>query len=229
MKILKIIVFFLLVYCFPIIGEAYDLERNVQTNQYWSFKFKNVRYGLSDYNKAVIVQYDGHPRVKLLRPGDLLVYCQRLNSSDNRIYQVMLHITGDAIDGSLINPNTFEEECLYYVNQYRQSSGLKPLRLSKELSYAASIRAREIVSVFNHQRPNGADCFSVLPMGSYRYVGENIASNFATSKKVVDGWMDSPGHRANILDPRFEEMGIAVYINPMLEYNTYWAQMFGTK
>ncbi len=221
---MKIIRFFLLVFFligFHIIGEAYDFERNVQTNQYWSFKFENVRYGLSDHNKAVIVQYDGHPMVKLLRPGDLLVYCQRLNGSDNRIYQVMLHITGDAIDGSLINPNTFEEECLYYVNQYRQSAGLKPLKLSKELSYAASIRAREIVRVFDHKRPNGTDCFSVLSQGQYRYAGENIACNYSTAEKVVVGWMDSPGHRANILDPRFEEMGIAVYINPMLEYNTY--------
>lgn len=228
MKILKILLLTILIYSFPIISQAYDLEENVSTNHYWGFdKNQEMRYGLSDYNKAVVVKSNGRDMIKLLRPGDLVVYCQKLNG-DNHIYQVLLHISGIAIDGSLINPS-FEQECLEYVNQYRYDAGLKPLRLSQELSYAADIRTREIVTVFEHKRPDGADCFTVLPTGKYYCAGENIAYNYGTTKSVVQAWMESPTHRANILNPRFEEMGVAVYCNPQLEYNTYWVQIFGTK
>lgn len=231
MKILKIlfITFFVYIVAFINIGQAYDFEENVSTNHYWGFsQNESIRYGLSNYNKAIIVKHNGHDVVKLLQPGELIVYCQRINK-DTQIYQVLLHISGNAIDGSLINPATFEEECLNYVNQYRENAGLNPLQLSSELSYAASIRTKEITAVFDHKRPNGTDCFTILPKGEYSYLGENIACNYPTSAAVVQGWMDSPGHRANILDPKFQEMGIAVYCNPQLEYNTYWVQIFGTK
>lgn len=228
---LQIIFLTIFIYALTIIntGQAYDLEENVSTNHYWGLnQNENMRYSLSDYNKAIVVKHNGRDVVKLLQPGDLIVYCQKLNGN-SRIYQIMLHISGAAIDGSLIDSATFEEECLNFVNQYRENAGLSPLRLSSELSYAASIRTKEITAVFEHKRPNGTDCFTVLPRGEYSYVGENIACNYGTPSAVIQGWIDSPAHRANILDPNFTEMGIAVYCNPQLEYNTYWVQFFGKK
>ena len=122
-------------------------------------------------------------------------------------------------------PNNFAKEVLELVNYERAKEHLKPLKLSKSMSHYAQIRAKEITKKFSHTRPSGYSCFTVIPK-PYKTVGENIAAGQRSSKEVVQAWMDSPGHRANILNPKFRELGMGYLYLPDSHYKHYWVQLF---
>ncbi|MBQ8927677.1 MAG: hypothetical protein IJ055_05305 [Oscillospiraceae bacterium] len=111
------------------------------------------------------------------------------------------------------------------VNAERARQGLPALREEAVLDRAAEQRAQEIVQQFSHTRPDGSSCFTVLEEYGvlYRSAGENIAYGYTSPESVMDGWMNSPGHRANILSGQYDSIGIGVF-----EYGgtTYWTQVF---
>ena len=88
-----------------------------------------------------------------------------------------------------------------------------------------NIRANEIKTSFAHSRPNGKSYSSVINI-THRYSGENIAAGQTNTKQVFDAWMNSPGHRANILSPNYTQMGISLEIDSSARYKYYWAQLF---
>ena len=121
----------------------------------------------------------------------------------------------------------YANEVIALVNQQRAAYGLGPVTATYELSSAAQARAVETVTLFSHTRPNGSSCFSSFPTYgvSYRCAGENIAAGQDTPAEVVNAWMNSPGHRANILNGSFNHMGVGCY-NANTIYGIYWTQMF---
>ena len=108
------------------------------------------------------------------------------------------------------------------VNQKRSAAGLGSLTWSDKLTSAAMVRAQEIVSSFSHNRPNGSAWYTVDSSVMY---GENLAKLYYTGDSVVDAWMASPTHAANIMDGGFKTVGIAVYQAD--NGNWFWAQEFG--
>ena len=121
--------------------------------------------------------------------------------------------------------DAYPEEVLQLVNNERAKVGARPLRLNDELMAGAKIRAEEITRHFSHDRPDGKSCFTVL-RNRNRTLGENIAAGNATPEAVVDQWMHAPGHRANILNKDFKELGVGYYYKKGSEYGHYWIQMF---
>lgn len=123
--------------------------------------------------------------------------------------------------------SSYEEEVLKLVNKERAKAGAEPLKLDMSLCRVAAIRAKEITTVFDHTRPNGSSCFSALHENniSFGAAGENIAAGQATPKEVVAAWMDSQGHRENILSEKFHKLGVG-YVKTGSEYKHYWVQMF---
>ena len=119
----------------------------------------------------------------------------------------------------------YEAEVLKLVNAERASYGLSPLVQDKGAAEVAHLRAKEIVQSFSHTRPNGSSCFTAAKeLGiSYRSAGENIAYGYPTPQKVVEGWMNSEGHRKNILSSSFSRIGIGCYQNNGI---LYWTQFF---
>lgn len=111
------------------------------------------------------------------------------------------------------------------VNEARTQAGLSPVTLVAELSKAAQVRAEETTKSFSHTRPDGRDCFTILEeMGvTCQYAGENIAMGQRTAQEVMEAWMDSPGHRENILDPSFGRLGVACVERGG---SLYWVQLF---
>lgn len=111
------------------------------------------------------------------------------------------------------------------INEERQKVGLNSLSLSGELNSAALIRAKETTVSFSHTRPDGTSCFTVLSENNITYsaCGENIAMGQKTPAEVMEDWMNSQGHKDNILNSSFTNVGIGVY-----EKNgtLYWVQMF---
>lgn len=108
------------------------------------------------------------------------------------------------------------------VNQYRTAAGLPGLEWSEPLKDAALVRAKELVDLFSHDRPNGSPWYTV---NSNIQFGENLAKLYYTSDSVVTAWMNSPTHAANIMDAGFRTVGIAIYQSE--NGNWYWAQEFG--
>ena len=133
--------------------------------------------------------------------------------------------SGNVYASSNKGVEAFPEEVLQLVNKERAKVGARPLRLNDELLAGAKIRAEEITRHMSHDRPDGSSCFTVL-RNRNRTLGENIAAGNATPEAVVDQWMHSPGHRANILNKDFKELGVGYYYKENSTYKHYWIQMF---
>ena len=120
------------------------------------------------------------------------------------------------------------QEVLALVNQQRRANGVGELQLDPTLTQAANIRAKELVTKFSHTRPDGSSCFTVLNQVGYRYgmVGENIAAGYTNASAVMTGWMNSTGHRKNILNSEYKRIGIGYYYDPNSEYGYHWVQLF---
>ena len=119
-------------------------------------------------------------------------------------------------------PGQLEHTVLCLVNRERAARGLGRLRSNDKLDRAARGHSRHMVRAkfFAHDSPSGASVMQRVKRRGYRsaaglMVGENIAwgsGSYATPAEIVDGWMNSPGHRANILHRAFEEIGVGVAI-----------------
>lgn len=126
----------------------------------------------------------------------------------------------------------YQREVLRLVNIERQKAGVAPLTMDNTaLTAAAMKRAEELEKLFEHTRPDGSDCFTVLkeykvPFPSARSycAGENIAYGQRTPAEVVNAWMNSPGHRANILKDRFSQIGVGYFRDQQGRAN--WVQLF---
>ena len=126
-------------------------------------------------------------------------------------------------------PQDLAAEVVRLVNEERAKAGLSALGTYDSLTRAAETRAPEIVTLFSHDRPDGRSCFTALDetgasKNAYTY-GENIAAGNATAAATVEQWMNSPGHRANILNKDFTHIGVG-YANSSSGYGHYWVQMF---
>ena len=120
--------------------------------------------------------------------------------------------------------STLGAQIVAFCNEYRVAEGLEPLVEDPELDALAQIRAEEIVVYFEHERPDGSDCFTVMKDYKCTLCGENIAAGQGNPKEVVDAWMNSEGHRANIMNKDFKKIGIGYSVGG--EFGAYWAQLF---
>lgn len=121
---------------------------------------------------------------------------------------------------------TYSEQVVKLVNKERAREGLKALTIKEDVTAAAQVRAKEIVTTFSHSRPDGRSCFTALKEQgvSYRGAGENIAWGQKSPEAVVKGWMNSEGHKANILNEKFTSIGVGYYQDS--NGRNYWTQFF---
>ena len=100
------------------------------------------------------------------------------------------------------------------MNAYRAEAGMGPLRIDGKLTKAAEARMQEMIDGewWSHDAPDGTSPFVWLTANDYNYVAaaENLAAGFETARLLVQSWIESPGHRANILNPMYADCGIAV-------------------
>lgn len=119
----------------------------------------------------------------------------------------------------------YATQILDKVNEERAAAGLPALTLSSTLSAAAQQRAVEVQTVFDHVRPDGSSCFTVFgEYGlNYSWAGENIAWGQTSVDSVMSDWMNSEGHKANILGANFTQLGVGVY---EVNGRKSWVQLF---
>lgn len=119
----------------------------------------------------------------------------------------------------------FTKEVLDIVNKERAKVGVEPLKMDTKLFETAQQRVAEIAVLYSHTRPNLTDCFSIFPSEGQNK-GENIAAGMyanETPEQVMESWMESPGHKGNILDENFKYIGIGCFYHDM---KYYWVQCF---
>ena len=169
-------------------------------------------------------------RAKLLHPSGLaliiglfVIFQLTINQLTNNYPQILGYT-------SQISP----EEIIRLTNRERTSAGLSEVKLDTKLSAAAAVKAADMFArnYWAHVSPVGTQpWYFVTEAGySYRYAGENLARDFSDAKSVVDAWVASPSHRENLLNSRYQDIGIAV-IDGQLEgrETTLVVQLFGTK
>lgn len=125
------------------------------------------------------------------------------------------------------NPEQMAQEVIRLTNIERAKVGKAPLQYHAKLQQAAMVRAQEIAIKFSHDRPDGTDSSTaVYEAGAGCNDGENIARGYPSPESVVQGWMNSNGHRWAILDPESTHIGVGFYQN---SYGTYfWTQEFSS-
>lgn len=111
------------------------------------------------------------------------------------------------------------------MNAERAKVGASPLRMDAGLQKVAMQRAAECAIYFDHDLPDGSGCFSVFPADAGSYIGENIAVGSNTAEGVTTQWMNSSGHKANMLNTNYTKVGIGVF---RVGAVTYWCQDFGS-
>jgi uncharacterized YkwD family protein/spore coat assembly protein SafA len=124
-----------------------------------------------------------------------------------------------------------ENQVITLTNQQRAKNGLKPLTANWELSRVARYKAMDMrdKNYFSHTSPTYGSPFTMMKnFGiAYRAAGENIAAGQTTPQEVVTAWMNSPGHRANILSTSYTQIGVGYAAGGSQRY--YWVQMFISK
>lgn len=121
---------------------------------------------------------------------------------------------------------TFAEQVVELVNQERTKAGLNAVTLDKNIASAALVRAKEIETSFSHTRPNGSKFSTALTEQgvTFKGAGENIAWGQKSPEAVMQAWMNSEGHRANILNKNFTKIGVGYYQNA--SGRNFWTQLF---
>lgn len=119
-------------------------------------------------------------------------------------------------------------EVLELVNKERSKYGLKALVLDNQLTSVANMKAQDMANnnYFDHTSPTYGSPFEMLQQFgiNYRSAGENIAGGQKTSQAVMEDWLNSSGHRANILNANYSKLGVGFYQGGKL--GTYWVQVF---
>lgn len=120
----------------------------------------------------------------------------------------------------------YTAEVARLVNRERAAEGLSPLTVNVKVQSAAQTRANEQKISFSHTRPNGSSFSTALTEAgvNYRGAGENIAYGQRSPAEVMNGWMNSSGHRANIMNSKFTEIGVGCHKDS--SGTLYWAQLF---
>lgn len=212
---------------FPSSGLTYCYcEDNSANNAMWSYLEMTVGESSSVTLPVTII----------IDKNDKIQYCMTGYRSSNEIYAYTKNVVGEELSDEN-NPNefdlylegTFDEEqafeVLEIVNDTRENLGLNPLIMDSTLMDAAMQRAAECAVYYSHTRPNGKLCFSILDDTYKNGCGENIAAGYTSADDVMNGWLNSEGHYANIVGESYNSIGIGCFYQ---DGALYWVQLFSS-
>lgn len=135
---------------------------------------------------------------------------------------------GKIADDAQAESDTQAAQVLELVNIERKKAGLQPLTLDNTLSRVAAEKAHDMAvnGYFSHDSPTYGTPFDMMRSFGvdYKSAGENIAAGQRSAAGVMESWMNSSGHRANILNAKYTKLGVGYYAGG--SYGTYWVQEF---
>jgi len=179
----------------------------------------------------------GKTDVYIVKPGDTLwkisvryqVGLSEIIAANPQFSNPNLIYPGNKVTVPLYTEvKTIEYQVVQLVNKERSKYGLKPLTANWQLARVARMKSQDMRDrrYFSHTSPTYGSPFNMMKAFniSYSAAGENIAAGQPTAQQVMNGWMNSPGHRKNILSPQFTEIGVGYATGGSMRY--YWTQMF---
>ena len=150
---------------------------------------------------------------------------QELINVNPQVENINLIYVGQKLNVPAKSGQTEKQKVINLVNQERQKAGLKPLKENWELSRVAQFKAEDMKEkhYFDHNSPTYGSPFKMMTDFGihYNYAGENIAQGQQTPEAVMQAWMNSQGHRENILSPNFTQIGVG-YVSG----SNIWVQQF---
>ena len=186
----------------------------------------NTMYNASNKEIVELIEQErGILAIRCVKPGDVYIYA--FTKMNDRIFKttLLVHIVANRSIRPAQSNSNFAQEVLHLVNIERSKRGIRPLRLANDLMQSTTIRSKEITVYFSHTRPDGRDGFTVV-----NYMGNGLVENIAAGqnfpKTVMNSWMNSLGHRSNILNPEFKELGVGYNYDNNSKYKHYWVQIF---
>ncbi|WP_430734296.1 CAP domain-containing protein [Fodinisporobacter ferrooxydans] len=176
--------------------------------------------GQTNHESTAFLKATNHLQTDALYPGQaLLVKSAQSGAASEQTVQ-----TSNA--SASVSPEV--QQVVNLVNQQRAKNGLAPLALNMNLTQMAYDKAKDMRDnqYFDHQSPTYGSPFDMMKQFgiSYSYAGENIAAGQTSAQEVMNDWMNSSGHRANILNPKFTEIGVGYVTGG--QYGTDWVQEF---
>jgi uncharacterized protein YkwD len=127
---------------------------------------------------------------------------------------------------------SFEIRVIELINEERAKAGLSALKPQHQLTAAAQVYSADMAchNYLSHTGRDGSRFVERAARQGYQfdYGGENLAGGYATPEEVVQGWMDSPGHRENILNEHYVDVGVGYAFYLYSRYFAYWAAEFGS-
>lgn len=177
--------------------------------------------------------------VSNLQAGSYYIRVYQGVGGANTNYNLSLSATSTSLPAPTSAPeplspsnNSFIQSILDLTNIERQKAGLQPVQLNDKLNNSAQLHVQNMGNrdFFSHTDPNGTSVGDRAKAFGFQYsaIGENIAAGYSTPQQVFQGWMDSPGHRVNILNPVYRFLGVGYYYlandTGNVNYNHYWAQ-----
>lgn len=127
--------------------------------------------------------------------------------------------------------DSIEAEFLNLINAHRQENGLAPLANNSTLNVSSDGHSLDMAenAYFSHTSQDGSSPFDRMADAGYSCgtMGENIAAGQSSAQQVFEGWLNSPGHNANMLNPSFVSIGIGLVQSPDSPYGYYWTTNFG--
>ena len=190
---------------------------------FWNDKISSIKVYSGTWDFFEQANFQG--KSFRLEPGSYPSFNNTMNDTISSFKKVA------AGGSSAPSDNGVLKRILDLTNIERAKVGLPPLTFNSKLTAAAQKHSRNMAmqDFFDHRQ-----MVERVRAEGYQYsrVGENISAGNSTPESAMQGWMNSPGHRANILNSQFRELGVGYYFLPndggSVEYKHYWTQVFGT-
>ena len=172
----------------------------------------------------IVINFDGSkaPKLRYTVKGSDVVW-----TDDKGYFKLTLKGSSDASDYYEGNAHEYIWDILRITNEKREAVGLNPVALSKTLTDGATVRSKEIVKEQSHTRPDGSSCFTALKKSFFK-MAENLAFGITLPEDTMTGWINSAGHRANILNKDLKKLGVGYTYDSNSKYKYHWVQMFGS-
>ena len=154
-----------------------------------------------------------------------------LISANSQVKNINMIYPGQSLNIPSNHYQSIEQQVVNLVNAERAKAGLKPLKADWELARVARFKSEDMRDnrYFDHNSPIYGTPFQMMKSFgiNYRSAGENIAAGQTTAESVMKSWMNSPGHKKNILSPNFTHIGVGYAKGG--SYGHYWTQQFMSK
>ncbi|HJH11207.1 MAG TPA: CAP domain-containing protein [Metalysinibacillus jejuensis] len=208
---------------------AHALTYKDVTKKTWSYNYVGAVAAADIMNGVTI--YEFRPESYVTR-AQLAVIMERAIQYKTYVnYNVIYDYLHNAVLPTDNYSREWSVEVARLTNEYREQYGLPPLRYDRLLEQVAVVKAKDMVTTnyFEHKSPIYGQPWDMATIFDYKFVGygENIARYFHSPQHTVLGWINSPGHRRNILNPHYTHIGVAV--DKDKENNYYWVQHFSSK